>query len=290
MENHSITAIIVNYNSGYWLARCLAALRKSRVDQVIVVDNGSSDLSMDCLTAENNTGTTVIRNSDNPGYASACNQGLEMSEHEFILFLNPDCELLDKALESLTIALLENPQAMLAGPWVIDQGGKVQRATLRRLPTFKTSMHEFLRPGSEQGVELSDMAKPEGVQQAEAISGACILARTQMLRELGGFDPGYRLHCEDLDLMQRAALADYQVLLVPEALVLHQQGVSSRGRPLWVEWQKHRGMWRYYQKFEARENGVLKQFFVGISILGHYLLKAPVIWYRKLFSKPGIYD
>jgi len=290
MQNHSITAIIVNYNSGYWLARCLIALQKSPVDQIIVVDNGSSDQSMDCLKTENNTDIEVIKNRDNPGYASACNQGLEMSGSEFVLFLNPDCELLDKALESLTLALLENARAILAGPWVIDQGGKVQRATLRRLPTFKTSMHEFLRPGSERGVELSEMAKPEGVQLAEAISGACILARTDMLRELGGFDSSYRLHCEDLDLMQRAALAGYSVLLVPEALVLHQQGVSSRGRPLWVEWQKHRGMWRYYRKFEARGNGFFKQLIVGISILGHYILKAPVIWYRKLFSKPDIYD
>ncbi|MCF6263973.1 MAG: glycosyltransferase family 2 protein [Xanthomonadales bacterium] len=289
-HNPKITAIVVNYNSGLWLARCLTALRKSPVDQVIVIDNGSSDQSMDCMQAKNYANISLVINPHNPGYASACNQGLEMATGEFVLFMNPDCELLDNALKSLTTALQDNSQAILAGPWIINQQGKVQRATLRRLPTFKTSMNEFLRPASQHGVELSDLVKPEGVQLAEAVSGACMLVRCSMLRELGGFDAQYRLHCEDLDLMQRAALAGYAVLLVPDALVIHQQGVSSRGRPLWVEWQKHRGMWRFYRKFEAAENSIFKQALVAISILGHYLLKAPVIWYQKRFSKVGVYD
>lgn len=285
-----ITAVIVNYNSGFWLARCLTALRKSPVDELIVIDNGSSDQSLDCMQAENNANISLVVNPHNPGYASACNQGLELAAGDFVLFMNPDCELLDNALKSLAVALQENSKAILAGPWIINQQGKVQRATLRRLPTFKSSMNEFLRPSSPDGVELSDLVKPEGVQLAEAVSGACMLVRSSLLHQLGGFDANYRLHCEDLDLMRRAALAGYAVLLVPDALVIHQQGVSSRGRPLWVEWQKHRGMWRFYKKFEADENGIVKQTIVGISIIGHYLIKAPVIWYQKFFTKAGVYD
>ncbi|MBE9550015.1 MAG: glycosyltransferase family 2 protein [Proteobacteria bacterium] len=290
MDKHSVSAVVVNYNSGSWLSRCLFALNKSSLQEIIVVDNGSSDQSLECLGSAANSNVELIRNTDNPGYATACNQGIARTDSEFILLLNPDCELLDNALAILCASLVENKRAMIAGPWVINPEGEVQRATMRRLPTFNISMHEVFLPRSGKGVELSHHVKPEGTQVAEAVSGACLLIRSTQLQEIGGFDVDYRLHCEDLDLMHRAALAGYSVLLVPDALVVHQQGVSSRSRPLWVEWQKHRGMWRYYQKFEAPDNSLLKQLVVGISILGHYILKAPVIWYQKLFSRTADYE
>ncbi len=290
MEPKNVTVIIVNYNSGHWLERCLIAIRKSSIEQLIVIDNGSTDQSLACLQGMDNLNIELIKNSNNPGYAVACNQGLEKTRGEFTLFLNPDCELLEKALESLCTALEDNQHAILAGPWVINRHGKVQRATVRKLPNFNSSMYEFLRPRSEKGIELSSQVKPTGVQTVQAVSGACLLARTDLLRDLGGFDPGYRLHCEDLDLMQRAALAGHSVLLVPDALVIHQQGISSRGRPVWVEWQKHRGMLRYYKKFEAEDDNRFKQIFVWISVLGHFAVKSAYIWYQKLASKARVND
>lgn len=285
MENLKVSAVIVNYNSGSWLDRCLAALSKFQLEQVIVVDNGSVDNSLDCLQTAARVSTKLIRNPDNPGYAAACNQGLENIDSEFILFLNPDCELLDNALTSLCTALISNPGAILAGPWVIDSKGNVQRATLRRLPTLKNSISEFFRPDNPDGVELSQTAKPEGTQKVEAVSGACLLARTSLLRELNGFDPGYVLHCEDLDLMRRAEIAGYDVVLVPDALVMHQQGVSSRSRPYWVEWQKHRGMWRYYKKFEGHDENILKRAFVRTGIFGHYLIKVFTLVLSRIEGK-----
>ncbi len=282
MENLKVSAVIVNYNSGSWLGRCLAALSKSQVAQIIVVDNASVDNSLDCLQSKARANVKLIQNPDNPGYAAACNQGLESIDSEFILFLNPDCELLDNALSSLCAALISNPRAILAGPWVIDSKGNVQRATLRRLPTLKNSISEFFRPGNPAGVDLSQTAKPVGTQKVEAVSGACLLARTDMLRKLNGFDPGYILHCEDLDLMRRAETTEYDVVLVPDALVMHQQGVSSRSRPYWVEWQKHRGMWRYYKKFEGREENIFKRAFVRAGIFGHYLIKAFTLVLKRI--------
>jgi len=265
-----------------WLGRCLNALIKTSLEQIIVVDNGSVDSSLDSLEQVDNGAIKLIKNPHNPGYAAACNQGLEISDSEFVLFLNPDCELLDNALTSLYSALLANPQAILAGPWVIDTQGTVQRATLRRLPTLENSINEFFRPGHSNGVELSQQIKPKGIQVAAAVSGACLLARSEMLRKLNGFDPGYRLHCEDLDLMRRAEIAAYSVILVPDALVIHQQGVSSRRRPFWVEWQKHRGMWRYYRKFEALEDNFLKQTLVGSGIVAHLVVKYFAIIFKSL--------
>jgi GT2 family glycosyltransferase len=81
-----------------------------------------------------------------------------------------------------------------------------------------------------------------------------LLPRTLFAR-IDGFDTGYRLHAEDLDLCRRARAAGATVAVANDVRVVHVRGVSSRSRPLFVEWHKHRGLWRYFTKFEAPRRG-----------------------------------
>ena len=85
--------------------------------------------------------------------------------------------------------------------------------------------------------------------EVEAISGACMLVRRAALDDVGGLDEGYFLHCEDLDWCHRFRQAGWRVLFVPGVRVVHDKGVSSRARPVFVQWHLHRGMVRYYRKF-----------------------------------------
>jgi GT2 family glycosyltransferase len=91
---------------------------------------------------------------------------------------------------------------------------------------------------------------------------------------VGGWDEGYFLHCEDLDLCQRFRDAGFDILFVPDALATHVQGTSSRGRPMRVEWHKHRGMWRFYRKFQAPGNPAPFNVVVRLGISAHFVLKA----------------
>jgi GT2 family glycosyltransferase len=79
-----------------------------------------------------------------------------------------------------------------------------------------------------------------------------MLVRRTAIDQVGLFDEGYFMHCEDLDWCMRFRLAGWRVVFVPEAVVMHEKGVSSRSRPVFVEWHKHRGMARYYRKFFTR--------------------------------------
>ena len=92
---------------------------------------------------------------------------------------------------------------------------------------------------------------------------------------IGGFDEGYRLHAEDLDLCRRARLAGATVAVANDVSVVHVRGVSSRSRPLFVEWHKHRGLWRYFTRFEATHCGIATRAMVFAAIWAHFAATLP---------------
>ena len=96
-----------------------------------------------------------------------------------------------------------------------------------------------------------------------------LLPRDLFVR-IGGFDAGYRLHAEDLDLCRRVRQAGATVAIANDIEVLHVRGVSSRRRPLFVEWHKHRGLWRYFRKFDAARHGLIAQAAVASMIWARF--------------------
>lgn len=99
------------------------------------------------------------------------------------------------------------------------------------------------------GRNVSRWPLPTRPTNVEAISGACMLVKREALDSVGGWDEGYFLHCEDLDLCMRFRHEGWKVCFVPQAKIFHAWGACSRSRPLFVEWHKHRGMIRFYGKF-----------------------------------------
>jgi GT2 family glycosyltransferase len=85
--------------------------------------------------------------------------------------------------------------------------------------------------------------------EVEAISGACMLIRRAAMRDVGRWDEGYFMHCEDLDLSMTLRHKGWKIMFVPDARIVHHKGGCSDSRPIFVEWHKHRGMMRFYRKF-----------------------------------------
>jgi GT2 family glycosyltransferase len=108
-----------------------------------------------------------------------------------------------------------------------------------------------------------------------------MLLDRKVITELGLFDEGYGLHCEDLDLMYRLRNAGWQCLFVPAASAVHEQGVSSRSRPFWVHRQKHLGMARFFRKFQAAEYGPPIRWLVYSGIWARFVLLSPIVWLKK---------
>ncbi len=261
-----LAAIVVNYNGGPSLGRLVRSLAVTCA-QVIVVDNDSDDGSLDTLPDA--TVLTVLKQPRNLGYARAVNLGLERVQQTWTLLINPDCELQPDTLHAL-LERMHDSECAAAGVRVINPDGREQRASRRNLPTWSRLWREILRLPS--GVNLRNRA--EGVQRVEAVSGAFVLIRTQVFRELNGLDEGYFLHCEDLDLFARLREAGHCLLWHGDLQVVHHKGGAGCSY-LEVERHKHAGMRRYFDRHMAAGWPWLlrwpARWFIGLHLLWVHL-------------------
>ena len=289
--NAAIQVIIVNYNAGETLPRCIESVLASNEQLMIkIVDNASTDGSVDQIQSlfGQQENVRILRNNENIGFSRAVNAVAEKAEEEYLLILNPDCELFPGALGQLKQALDNDSGAALSGPRVVDREGKVQKGTLRHFPdpwNSAVTVTGLWRLGrwfpAFKGVNRHKDRLPAANAKAEAVSGACMLVRREAFEGIGGMDEGYGLHCEDLDLMYRLLQGGFHCVFVPAARVFHQQGVSSSSRPLWVHRQKHLGMQRFFLKFQAQRYPFPLRWLVIAGIWLRYVVTLPWVLIRQ---------
>ncbi|KAB8187478.1 glycosyltransferase [Lysobacter maris] len=260
-----IAAVVVSHCSAETIDDCLQRLRGSDgVAEIRVVDNASDDGTVDIVQrhAASDPRVRFIANPDNPGFAVACNQGAADSEAPWLAFVNPDCLLEADALARLR-ALADGLPAPLLGADLVDEAGVRDAAARRRDPDFASMLRAGRRARQSTAIAIDDSIE---LQPVEAISGALMLMPRLLFERVEGFDEAYRLHAEDLDLCRRARAAGASVAVANRVRVLHVRGVSSRSRPLFVEWHKHRGLWRYFGKFEASRRSLPTRALVFAAI------------------------
>lgn len=259
-----IAAVVVSYNSASTIDDCLARLRAADgVTEIRIVDNNSQDATVALVQRHASADARVrfIANPDNPGFSVACNQGAAASEAPWLAFVNPDCLPGPDALARLRAHAAAHDGPALLGGDLVDEAGVRDGAARRRDPDFVA----MLRSAAARQLELpvdDDVA----LQVVDAISGALMLMPRALFERIGGFDTGYRLHAEDLDLCRRAREAGASVLVANDVRVVHVRGVSSRSRPLFVEWHKHRGLWRYFRRFESPRRRAFERGAVWAAI------------------------
>ena len=267
MNAAGIAAIVVAFNSEETLDDCLIRLRAAEdVGEIRVVDNDSRDGSLDIVQrhALADPRLRFIANPDNPGFAVACNQGAAETHAPWLAFVNPDCFVEADTLRRMQAHALRADGGLI-GADLVDEAGVRDVAARRRDPDFAAMLRDPSR--ARLDVEL-DAAQP--LQAVDAVSGALMLMPRGLFERIGGFDAGYRLHAEDLDLCRRARAEGALVACANDVRVLHVRGVSSRPRPLFVEWHKHRGFWRYYRRFDASGDGRLVRAAVFGLIWGRF--------------------
>jgi GT2 family glycosyltransferase len=251
-------AVIVNYNAGHLLAECIKSLIPQLNGTIIVVDNASTDdsLRFGGLQIKNEL-IRIIRNTENIGFAAACNVGAYHSSAKHLLFLNPDSTLEQGALNRMIDVLESANDIGMVGGMLCNPDGTEQPGGRRVFPTPRRAfMRAFglSRFANRFPKLFSDFLMhkdpiPVAPVAVEAISGACMLVKREVVDDVGLWDAGYFLHCEDLDWCMRFQQRGYKIMFVPDAKVLHFWGGSSRSRPVFVEWHKHKGMMRFYRKF-----------------------------------------
>lgn len=263
-----ITAVVVTYQSALTIDACLSRLRAAEgIDAIRVIDNDSRDDTLEVVQRHALADARVrfIANPDNPGFAVACNQGAADTDGAWLAFVNPDCLVEGDTFTRMRV-LAPDGASTLMGADLVDETGHRDAAARRRDPDFGAMLQGILRNPtgtSRLGVTIND-AQP--LQPVDAISGALMLIPRALFQRIGGFDEGYRLHAEDLDLCRRARAAGATVAVANAVRVVHVRGVSSRSRPVFVEWHKHRGLWRYFRKFEAPARSALVRVGVFVAI------------------------
>lgn len=270
-----IAVVVVSHESASTLDDCLLRLRAAHgVAEIRVIDNASQDGTLDLIQrhAAMDARVRFIGNPDNPGFAVGCNQGAKESASPWLAFVNPDLMVEVDTLSRLRAHALALDGEVLLGVELMDEAGVHDEAARRRDPDFAAMLASPTR-ATKLGIANDGSA----LQTVDAVSGALMLLPRTLFDRLAGFDEGYRLHAEDLDLCRRARVAGATVAIANDIRVLHVRGVSSRARPLFVEWHKHRGLWRYFRKFEATRRSV----FTSVAVLAIIWLRFFMVFVRK---------
>jgi GT2 family glycosyltransferase len=180
----------------------------------------------------------------------------------------------------------------MAGCVIRNPDGSEQKASRRQIPDPWVGLVRFLhlerlsgRLRGRKRLNLIDDPLPGHPVAVEAVSGSFMLVRRAALDEIGPLDEGYFLHCEDLDWFARFARSRWKVYFVPSVEVVHHQGACSKGRAVRVEWHKHRGMVRFFRKFQARDYPLPFRLLVIGAVWGRFGLLAFVAGVRAISAR-----
>ncbi|MFT5572075.1 MAG: GT2 family glycosyltransferase [Cryomorphaceae bacterium] len=277
--------VIVNYNAGDWLQRSISSALRFSTGQITVVDNDSTDGSLEIAQASfSDARINWQANTQNVGFAAANNQVIKTNDAEFLVLMNPDCELEENTLVELIAAFREHSQMGLASCRILNSDGSLQATSRRRFPTPWSAMVRMLQlhqvmPNNPRFASFDYGDRVDntlGIEFVEAISGAFMVARKSAADQVGLLDEGYFMHCEDLDWCMRFSHSGWKVGFLPNVAVTHAKGVSSRSRPIAVLFTLHKGMDRFFDKFYKNDYPWLLRMVVKLGIAVSFIGRAGI--------------
>jgi len=264
----SLSVVMVVYMTGQALEQSLACvLADPLVDELVVVDNGSSPTEAERLRAlaARDGRVVLLTGHGNIGFARGANLGARKAGSDVLVFLNPDAFLQPGCIAALAREIEGRPAPCIVGGRVLNADRTEQRGARRGEITPVSALLSMsgLAKGRALGryeVHWEGDALPDQAVATPTISGACFCMRREDFDRVGGFDEGYFLHVEDVDLCWRVRQAGGEVLFHPKAEVIHIGGTSQTS-PLKVEFHKGVGLARYFRK---RADGLGQQVMAWV--------------------------
>jgi N-acetylglucosaminyl-diphospho-decaprenol L-rhamnosyltransferase len=255
-----LEVVIVSHGAEALLRRCLKSLREhppqSATMKVTVVDSGSTDGTPDMVERE--FPEFRLERRANIGFSAANNLVLRESGADAILLLNPDTEVYAGTLDTCLARLAADPRIGMVGAKLVREDGELDHAAKRSFPTPLAALAHFtgIGRGAGAGESLSQYRATHLGEnepgEVDAVNGAFMLCRAEVVAQVGLLDEGYWLYMEDLDWCHRFWDAGWTVFYEPRAKALHVKGGSSASRRApKQEIAFHRGMGRFYRRFDA---------------------------------------
>jgi len=233
-----LSVLIVSYNTREMTLACIASVLAETQEQqfeVIVVDNASTDGSPDAIAALGGR-VRLIRSTDNLGFARANNLAADLARGRFILLLNPDTVVTDRAIDRLVAFAYQRAEAKIWGGRTLFADGRLNpsscwgRMTPWNLFCRAVGLTGVLPGSSIFNVEGIGGWDREGVRDVDIVSGCFLLLEREFWHELGGFDPVYFMYGEDADLCLRAAANGAAPAVTSAATIVHHGGSSEATR------------------------------------------------------------
>ena len=280
------SAVVVNYEAGDHLRRCVASLRAAGVGEVVVVDNGSRDGSVRAAAAAD-PGLVVVPSGANLGYGSAANRGAAVATGEVLLVLNPDVVVAPDAPAVLAAALAASSRRGVVGPR-IDTPAGARYPSPRTFPALGDALgHAFVglvAPRNRWSRRYKRLDAEPGAGPVDWVSGSCVAVARPCFEALGGFDEAYFMYAEDVDLCWRARRAGFEVAYEPAARVVHVQGVSADRAPYRMIVAHHRSLLRFSARTATgRRRALLPLVAAGLAAraLASCAQRAVPAWWRS---------
>ncbi|ACG76838.1 glycosyl transferase family protein [Phenylobacterium zucineum HLK1] len=284
----SVSVVMVVYMTGEALEQSLGrVLADPLVDEFVIVDNGSTPVEAERLRAlaERDDRVVLISGQGNVGFARGANLGARRASGDVLVFLNPDAFLQAGCIAELVREVEGRPSPCIVGGRVLNADRTEQRGARRGDITpvsallSLSGLSRAIPALRRFEVHWEDEAAPEGVAAIPTISGACFCMRREDFDAVGGFDEGYFLHVEDVDLCWRVRRQGGEVLFHPKAEVVHL-GHTSLASPLKVEFHKGVGLARYFRKRAVGlGQGLAAWLLAPVVVLA--AVARPIMWRMK---------
>jgi N-acetylglucosaminyl-diphospho-decaprenol L-rhamnosyltransferase len=244
--------VLVSYNTGELLAKCLTSVlaQTTAEDTVAVVDNASSDGSAG-LVRERFPSVKLIANHENRGFGAANNQAIQATEGDYVLLVNPDCEVGPGSLDGFQRFMETHPRAAVAGGRLRYADGAFQHSSFRFPSLFQVYLDFFPLNWRLTESRLNGRYPKEDDERAFQIDhplGAFMCVRRAAAEEVGLFDEGFFMYAEEVDWCFRFKRAGWEVWHCPDALAVHHGGQSTRQRAAAMFVELHRSRMRLYRK------------------------------------------
>ncbi len=283
-----VEAVVINYNAGRQLEVAVNSLIADGVDKVWIVDNASDDNSSG-FAAEAGEAVSVLKPGKNLGYGRAANFGFSHTNSQYVIVSNPDIEVLPGSIQSLIGELERDRDCGLVGPRIENADGSTY-PSVRHFPSLLDAAghalfgqvfpnNPFTRRYRMLGVDHCDSF------EADWVSGAFLLASSEVFRKVGGFSEKFFMYLEDVYLCRTIAERGYTVRFCGQAVVRHEQGLTTASRPTRMLLAHHRSLWTY-AKLTKKGLRKVELLPIGIGILARLLISLSLVIFKQGVKKP----
>lgn len=279
-----VSIVIVSFNTVDLLDQCLESIERCESEydlDVIVVDNGSHDGSAD-LVADRYPGVRLLRNADNLGFSKATNQGIRISDADYVLLLNSDTVVLPGSIDRVVEHLEAHPEVGIVGCKVLKPDGTLDAPCRRSFPTPENSLYQRLGltrlfPKSRRfAAYYLSYLDPDETASIDCLMGAYMMIRRAVVDRVGLLDEDCFFYAEDIDYCYRTKQAGWEIVYFPEVTIIHHRGASTAKDRIKATTYFHQSMLVFYRKHQAPHRSRLVNGLVYSGIALSYA--AALVW------------